>query len=58
MTSGLRRVTPKEPEQRGFTEVMPELKPDELGPISTIRDVGETFPAEGPLQSMSGARMD
>lgn len=45
-------------EQRGFTEVVREPKPEELGLISTIRETGETFPAEGTLQSMSGPRMD
>lgn len=39
-------------------EVTQELKPEELREISTIRDEGKTFPAEGALQSVSGARMD
>lgn len=39
-------------------EVMRELKLEELGEISTIRDEGKTFPAEGTLQNASGARMD
>ena len=37
---------------------MRELKLEELGLILTIRDAGETFLAEGSLQSVSSTRMD
>lgn len=39
-------------------EVSPEPKGEELREISTARDEGKTFPAEGTLQSVSGARTD
>ena len=38
MTFGRRQVTFNRLEGKGFTEVMPELKPKELGLISTVRE--------------------
>lgn len=43
--------------REGFTEVTLELKLEEQGPSSTVRDEGKTFPAEGTLHRVSGTRM-